>query len=284
MPELPEVETIKNELLPRVAGCHFTDVTLLWPGVVREPSPEEFCRRLVGQGIEDIRRRGKHLLFQLSGGETLILHLRMSGLLLLKPLSAETGPYTTAIFRLDNGKGLHFSDRRRFGAMWLVQDENKIVGKLGPEPLDSSFTPQVLSKLVGQRRVPIKVLLCDQSLIAGIGNMYADEALFCARIHPLKKAKALSIEEIERLYHAIRETLKKGIAGKGASTDTYRRPDGEPGTAHSEFQVAHRGGEDCYSCGTPVQRVPLRGRGTYFCPDCQPGEPQQGPFQIELLK
>jgi formamidopyrimidine-DNA glycosylase len=276
MPELPEVETIKNELLPHIVGRRFVEVILLWHRIVREPSAEEFCRRLTGQGIEDIRRRGKYLLFQLSSGETLILHLKMSGVLLLQPRSSNPDHHTSAIFHLDNGQGLYFLDQRRFGTMWLVKDADKVVGKLGVEPLESSFTPQVLSQLISRHRVPIKVLLCDQNLIAGIGNMYADEALFSAGIYPLKKANALSVEEVNRLHGAIGEVLWRGIGGKGASIDTYRRPGGERGSAHFKFQVAHRRGQLCYRCGTAIQRVPLRGRGTYFCPHCQPSEPRQG--------
>ncbi len=275
MPELPEVETIKNELLPRVRGHCFVGVNLLWLRAVREPSPEEFCQRLTGWVVENLQRRGKYLLFKLSGGETLILHLKMSGWLWLQPLSSGLVPYTTAMFHLDNGEGLYFVDRRRFGTMWLVGEAERVVGRLGPEPLDSSFTLQLLGRLVGQHRLPIKVLLCEQNLIAGLGNMYADEALFSAGIHPLKRANTLSAEEVDHLYRAIGEVLWRGIRGKGASTDTYRRPGGEKGSAHFEFQVAHRRGETCHCCGNPIQRVPLRGRGTYFCPHCQSAEPQR---------
>jgi formamidopyrimidine-DNA glycosylase len=274
MPELPEVETIKNELLPQIKGCRFVEVNLLRREALRQLEASEFAPRLCGQRVEDIHRRGKYLLFYLSSGERLILHLKMSGLLLIRPNFAPVEPYTTAIFRLDNGKEIHFCDRRRLGAMWLVKEENKLIGKLGPEPLDANFSPQVLSKLLSRHRVPIKVLLCDQHLIAGIGNMYADEALFAAGIHPLTKADSLSSPEVHRLHQAIQAVLERAIRGKGASTDTYRRPNGELGSAHFEFQVAHRGGEPCYSCGTLIERIPLRGRGTYFCPNCQRSELQ----------
>ena len=274
MPELPEVETIKNELLPQLTGRYFREVTLLWPEAVHEPSPGEFCRRLPGQRVVNIQRRGKYLLFRLSSEEMLILHLKMSGLLLLKPASSTYPNYTTAIFHLDNGQRLYFCDRRKFGSIWLVRDEERVIGKLGPEPLEPDFTSEVLAKLLHSHRVPIKALLCDQTVIAGIGNMYADEALFAARIHPLRKANSLSEEEIKRLHQTIREVLWKGIRSKGASTDTYLRPGGETGKAHFEFQVAHRGGKPCYNCGTLIQRIELRSRGTYFCPNCQPAEIQ----------
>ncbi len=268
MPELPEVETIRNDLLPQLVGRHFTGVKLFDNQIVRQPLPEEFRRRLVGQTIKDIRRRGKYLIFQLSNGEVLIMHLKMSGFLRLQP-SAKPEPYTRAIFHLDNDTKLRFCDQRKFGVIWLMKDEVEIVGKLGPEPLEPSFTPEVLSRLLHQHSMPIKALLCDQNIIAGIGNMYADEALFDAQIHPLRKAKDLNGEEVQRLHQAIRQVLNAGIKQSGASVDTYQRPNGELGTAHFSFQVAHRNNELCYNCHTPLARILVRGRGTYFCPKCQ---------------
>lgn len=270
MPELPEVETIKNEVAPQIRGRRFAGVELFQPKAVHQPSPETFCQGIIGQEIITIGRRGKYLLFQLSGGQTLIIHLKMSGMLLLQNAFCEPEKHTSAIFRLDGGTDLHFVDQRRFGSMWLTEDENRVIGKLGIEPLEPSFTPAVLGDILSRRRVAIKVLLCDQHTIAGIGNMYADEALFAARIHPLKKANTLSSDEIERLHRGIVELLQEAIKRKGASVSTYRRPDGGTGKAHLEFQVAHRRGESCLYCGSPIQRVPLRGRGTYFCAQCQP--------------
>lgn len=270
MPELPEVETIKNELLPHIAGRCITGVTLLWDGIVKQPSAEEFCSRLIGQRITGVARRGKYLIFGLSGGEALIIHLRMTGSLLLKPASAEPGKYTRAILHLDEGIQLYFNDIRKLGMMRLTKDINSVVGKLGPEPLEDSFAPPTLLKLLNNRKAPIKALLCDQQLIAGIGNMYADEALFAARIHPLRSGGSLTRSEAERLHHAIRQVLQAAIGNKGASVDTYLRPNGRPGTAHSQFQVAHLGGEPCPICETPIERIAVRNRGTYFCPRCQP--------------
>jgi len=270
MPELPEVETIKNELLPHIVGYHIIGVTLFWDGIVRQPSVEEFCSRLIGQRITAVTRRGKYLIFSLTSGEILIIHLRMTGSLLLKPASAEPNKFTRAILHLDKGTQLHFRDPRKLGRMWLVEDKNTIVGKLGPEPLEVSFTPQLLAQRLNNRTAPIKALLCDQSLIAGIGNMYADEALFAARIHPLRLGKSLSPDEVERLHRAICQVLWSAINNKGASVDTYLRPGGELGTAHFQFQVAHRlSGRLCPVCGTPIKRIPIRNRGSYFCPKCQ---------------
>jgi len=153
----------------------------------------------------------------------------------------------------------------------LVEDKNTIVGKLGPEPLEADFTPQLLAQRLNNRTAPIKALLCDQTFIAGIGNMYADEALFAARIHPLRPGKSLSQDEAKRLHHSIKRVLLSAIGYKGASVDTYFRPNGTTGTAHFEFKVAHRlGGILCPVCGTPIERILVRNRGTYFCPHCQP--------------
>jgi formamidopyrimidine-DNA glycosylase len=269
MPELPEVETIKNCLLPQVVGHHFTGVTLLWPRLVRQPSPEEFCQKVAGQTIKDVSRRGKYLLFHLSSRERLILHLKMTGVLLLQLSSAPVEPRTRAILHLDNGSDLRFRDQRKFGAMWLIRDEMAVLGKLGVEPLSDDFTPEGLAKLLQRHAMPIKALLFDQNIIAGIGNMYADEALFAARINPLKRTKDLSARETKRLHQAIRQVLTAAIGRGGASVNTYQQPDGQLGTAHFFFKVAHRRGERCYVCHAPIERLAIRGRGTYFCPNCQ---------------
>jgi len=270
MPELPEVETVKNELSPYVVGHRITGVTLVWEGIVKEPSAQEFCSRLIEQRITGVARRGKYLIFSLTSDEVLIIHLKMTGSLLLKPASAEPDKFIRAIIYLDKEAALHFRDPRKFGVMRLVEDKNTVVGRLGPEPMEAGFSPQLLLKRLDNRTAPIKALLCDQTFIAGIGNMYADEALFAARIHPIRSGKSLSRGEVERLHSAIRQILSAAIGNKGASTDTYFRPDGTRGTAHFEFKVAHRRGQPCLICGTPLERIVVRNRGTYFCPYCQP--------------
>lgn len=270
MPELPEVETIKIELSPHVIGRNIKGVTLLWEGIVRQPSVEEFCTRITGQKISALARRGKYLLVSLSRGDLLIVHLKMAGSLLVGRDSQEPPRFTRAIIHLDGGTSIFFRDPRKFGLMRLVKDKASVVGKLGPEPLEPGFTAGLLQKLLARRQAPIKALLCDQNFIAGIGNMYADEALFAARIHPLRTGASLSIEEAKRLHRAIRQVLKAGIGRKGASIQNYYRPDGTTGTAHFEFKVAHGRGKNCPVCGTPIERIVVRGRGTYFCPKCQP--------------
>ncbi len=267
MPELPEVETIKNELLPRVIGRFFARVTIIDPKVLRQPSVDEFCRKIVGQTVSSLKRQGKYLVFQLSSGKALIIHLKMTGALLLNP--EQHSRHARALFQLDDGNQLILIDRRRLGAMWLVRDEATIIGKLGPEPLTTDFTAEIMASRLRGRQAPIKAVLLDQGFVAGIGNMYADEALFAARIHPLRKVNSLSSQEVQSLYHSIQDVLWSAIRDKGASIDTYVRPDGELGTAHFSFRVAHHRGELCPLCGTPIQRLPIRNRGTYFCPNCQ---------------
>ncbi len=270
MPELPEVETIKNELLPHIVRRRVTGVTLFWEGIIHQPSVEEFYSRLIGQRLTGLARRGKYFIFSLTSGEVLIIHLRMTGSLLIGQDSSEPPKYTRAIIHLDKDINIFFRDPRKFGVMRLVKDASSIIGKLGPEPLEVGFTPQVLSQRLNNRTAPIKALLCDQTFIAGIGNMYADEALFAARIHPLRAGASLSQEEVERLHSAIQRILRAAIGNKGASVDTYFRPNGTLGTAHFEFKVAHGRGRYCPNCGTPIERIAVRNRGTYFCPKCQP--------------
>lgn len=270
MPELPEVETVKNELLPHVIGHHISGVTLIWEGIVKEPSAEEFCSGVIGQKITGIDRRGKYLLVGLSSGDVLVIHLKMSGSLIVGHDSVAPPRFTRAIIHLDGDTNVFFCDPRKFGLMRLVKDKDSVVGKLGPEPLEAEFTPQRLMEILAGRKAPIKALLLDQHLVAGIGNMYADEILFATGIHPLRTGDSLSRPEVERVHGAIQRILLAAIANKGASTDTYFRPDGTRGTAHFEFKVAHqRGGKLCDNCGNPIERMVVRNRGTYYCPTCQ---------------
>jgi len=269
VPELPEVETVKNELSPHVIGRGITDITLLWEGIVKEPSVEEFRTHLIGQKITAVTRHGKYLFFSLGSNDLLLIHLKMTGSLIIGQDSVEPPQYTRAIIHLDEGTSIFFRDPRKFGLMRLVQDKAGVVAKLGPEPLEVDFTPQVLAQRLAGRKAPIKALLTDQHLVAGIGNMYADEALYAARIHPLRSGESLSREEVARLHRVIREILWAAIGNKGASVANYFRPDGTPGTAHFEFKVAHGRGKYCANCSGPVERITVRNRGTYFCPRCQ---------------
>ncbi len=266
MPELPEVETIKNELLPHILGREITGITLLWEGMVRRPSIREFRSRILGQRITGLTRRGKYLFFHLGSGDVLVMHMKMTGSLLVNPSDDR---FTRAVIHLDSGAAMHFWDPRKFGVMWVDGDECAVADELGPEPLEDEFTPEVLAQRLHGRTAPVKPVLLDQSVIAGIGNMYADESLFDAKIHPLRPAGSLSRDEIERLHSAIRSVLLKALDKKGASVRNYIRPDGRPGTAHDEFNVAHGVGKSCPECGAPIQRIVVRNRGTYLCPTCQ---------------
>ena len=268
MPELPEVETIKRDLENKIIGLCFTGATLHWPRMLQNLTPDDFRRRLLSHSVERITRRGKYLIFQLSNGETLILHLRMSGSLRMDT-ECDDAPYIRATFDFDNGARLYFRDPRKFGMIWLVEDEEQVVGKLGPEPLDKGFTTKALQSILKKHSAPIKAVLCDQTFIAGIGNMYADEALFNAKIHPERQANSLSHDETKRLRRAIVAVLTKAIEGGGASISDYRRPDGQSGEAQFVFKVAHQLGKRCDRCGTHIERISIRKRGSYFCPKCQ---------------
>ncbi len=269
MPELPEVETVKNDLIPYVVGQIITDITLDWEGIVRNPSVQEFREGIAGQKIVSLSRRAKFLLFKLSRGDTLAIHLRMSGSLLIDP-PRELYSYIRAVIHLKNGCNVLFRDPRKFGRMMLLKDITPLVNKLGPEPLEPSFTPGLLARILEKRKAPLKPVLLDQEVIAGLGNMYADEALFEAGINPLRPANSLTISEIRKLHEAIKKVLELGIVNKGASEITYYRPGGEMGKAFEAFKVAHRRDTDCPVCDTPIRRIKLRGRGTYYCPKCQP--------------
>lgn len=268
MPELPEVETVKNEIAPHVLGHTITGITAVWPGIIKEIPVSEFTSRVTGQKIVSLSRHGKYLLFHLASGDALVVHLKMTGSLWAG--ASEPPQYTRAIIHLDNGQNVYFRDPRKFGVLKLVVDSREIMDKLGPEPLEKEFTLKVFSERLKNRTAPIKALLLDQKFLAGVGNMYADESLFSARIHPERVSGSLTRDEIRRLYEAIRQVLTAAIRKKGASIVTYYRPDGSRGTAHTEFNVAHGQVEKCHVCGTPIKRIVVRGRGTYFCPKCQP--------------
>jgi formamidopyrimidine-DNA glycosylase len=269
MPELPEVETTVNELRPGITGRRISGVDILSPRTIAVPAPVEFKEGLTGRVFTGLSRRGKHLIFNLDNGHFLIAHLRMTGSLLLKPSAEKPEKYVRVVIHLDNGQAVHFRDVRRFGRMWLVEDAAAVTGKLGPEPLAPEFTPDVLGQLLKKRSTPIKSLLLDQTVIAGIGNMYADEALFRAGIHPLQPGDSLNKSEIKKLHEAVQEVLLQGIRYCGASTDTFIRPAGVKGEAHLQFQVAHQKGKECAVCGEAIVRTTVQQRGSFFCPHCQ---------------
>ncbi len=277
MPELPEVETIKNCLLESVLGLRFVGVSLLWPAMLKRPlradglpGEAQFRRELVGKTIRGLARRGKYLVIELSHGKKLVLHLKMTGCLLLFPRGTQPGPHVRAVFHLDRDIDLHFRDQRKFGRIWLVDEMSEATGRLGPEPLEVGFTPEVLAGILSRHAIPVKALLLDQTLLAGLGNMYADEALHAAGINPARRADSLDKAEVKKLHRAIRQVLHSGIEAGGASVNTYLRPGGEAGNAQDLFQVAHGGSGRCSPCESRLERMVVRGRGTYYCPVCQP--------------
>ena len=268
MPELPEVETIKNELLPHVKGGRITDVEIMRPATVRGMAPEEFKGCLTGRQIINVERHGKYLVFDLDNGGHLAMHLKLSGSLWVKKSESEVPNYIKAVITLDDGEKIFFRDPRGFGRMWLMRDLSDILSKLGPEPLSPDFTPEVLAERLDSKGAPIKSVLIDQAVIAGIGNMYADEILYDAKIDPRRAAFSLSLAETERIYKAIKRILPQAITSKGASVQDYFRPSGEEGMEQFNFKVAHQRKATC-NCGGPIERIVVRGRGTYYCPNCQ---------------
>ncbi len=270
MPELPEVETVVRGLRAPLVGRTITGVWLDWPNSLVTPSAEAFAARLPGQMIRSVERRAKYILIGLPA-DTLLIHLKMSGRLYVAPVGAsrEADRWVHFRFSLDNNHELRFSDARKFGRVYLVPDAAAVVGRLGPEPLDDAFTPEAFRALLARRRGAIKPLLLNQTFIAGIGNIYADEALHRAGIHPLRRAESLNDEEQARLYAGIRAALSAGIDHEGASVNWYRKPDGSRGESQEHFRVYGRTGQPCPVCGVSIRRIVVGQRGTHVCPNCQ---------------
>lgn len=280
MPELPEVETIRRDLEPALRGARIDDVRIAAgaEGILRAPPTGAFEAALRGQRIESIERRGKFLIFRLERAGALIVHLGMTGALLLRRAGDPPDPYTRVVFALEDGRELRFSDLRKFGNLWVASDPAEVVGKLGPEPLEG-LTGGRLREIFARRSAPVKAVLLDQQAIAGIGNIYADESLFRAGINPLRPANSLRRAELDRLAAAIPETLEEAMGHRGSSYRDYRDTQGREGTHQFYVRVFRRTGQPCFVCGTPIARVKLAGRGTHFCPNCQPqprGRPSKG--------
>jgi formamidopyrimidine-DNA glycosylase len=274
MPELPEVETIRRQLEPKLRGRTIADAQVLDSLWCAPRRPAEIESLLRGRRIEGVGRRGKYLILELDGERFLVMHLRMTGNLLAVGHDEVDEPaYLRVRLTLDNGDRLLFTDLRRFGTGIVLdgrdQLEEYLGSRLGPEPLEPAFTPDVLKQRASGRKAPVKAFLLDQSRIAGIGNIYADEALFRARIHPLKPAGRLRRAELARLRDAIVETLEAGIESFGASIDRYRDANGEAGDMQNRFLIHLREGEPCPRCGRTVVKLRAAGRGTYICPNCQ---------------
>ena len=275
MPELPEVETIRNALRnggrggKSIIGRRIQQSHLLWEGTLAEPAPREFQERILGQTVKDVGRRGKYLLLNLTP-DTLLIHLRMSGDLLVEDQSAPLAPHHRMMLDLEGGVRLAFNDARKFGRAWLVADPQVVLGGLGPEPLGADFTPAELHQRLSAHRRQLKPLLLDQTFIAGLGNIYTDEALHLAGLHPLMISNTVTSEQSERLWSSIRQVLQDGIHRQGASIDWVYRG----GDFQKYFRVYQRTGDPCVVCSTPIQRITVGQRGTHYCSNCQPPPPQ----------
>jgi formamidopyrimidine-DNA glycosylase len=279
MPELPEVETVVRDLQRSgLVGREIRDVTVRWPRTLDRPSIEEARLRLRGARIEDIRRRGKYIILDVSTGEALLIHLRMTGQLTIQPAGEPLDErHHHFILDLDGGEQLRFRDTRKFGRCYLVADPTEIVGALGPEPIDASFTPERFRAMLAGRRAIIKPLLLNQTFIAGLGNIYVDEALFRAGIHPERPANTLTEREIEELFVAMRDVLIEGIGNQGTTlgegSTNYYSISGRRGRNKDNLLVFRRTGSPCPRCGTPIERIIVGQRSSHFCPQCQQMEP-----------
>ncbi|CAN5323193.1 bifunctional DNA-formamidopyrimidine glycosylase/DNA-(apurinic or apyrimidinic site) lyase [soil metagenome] len=280
MPELPEVETIRLKLEPHLVGRRFDRVEINDSRLVRPFEPQAVAAELEGERVSALERRGKYLIVQFESGRALLIHLRMTGSLrhATRGLLAED-PHRRAVVSLDDESDVAYRDVRRFGT-WLLLKPGELqpylAAKVGREPLERSFSARHLRELLENRRAPLKAALLDQRTVAGLGNIYVDEALWRARLHPLRPAQTLDAEEVARVTRAIKEALKAGISRQGASLRDYATPDGGRGRMQDRFRVYGRSGRPCTRCGTPIDKIRAGGRGTWYCPSCQPLDPLQG--------
>lgn len=272
VPELPEVETVARGLRASVVGNTIVGADVLWQRSVVPSDATSFERRVTGCAITGVGRRGKWLMVELSSGDTLLIHLRMSGRLVLESELCVDTRHLRVVLLLDDGRRLSFFDQRKFGRLWLVADTDRVLGSLGPEPLSEEFTAARFGDMLMRRRGRIKPLLMNQRFLAGLGNIYADEALWRAGIHPLRKAKTMTPAEVRSLHKGIRSVLVAAV-GSGGTTladAAYVQADGQSGEFGPRLAVYGRAGEVCPRCGTPVERIRIGQRGAHFCPHCQP--------------
>ncbi len=296
MPELPEVETVARDLQRWVAGATIAVAGVTWERTIRHPQPaERFEAEIAGATIRRVTRRAKTVLLHLEDGRVMTVALRMTGALIVAEGGSPPDPYARVVFGLADGRELRYRDVRKFGRIGLwpgggMQSvgagrgarSRKVaegaaryrVGEVfsghGPEPLSRGFTADRLAERLSRRSAKLKTLLLDQSFIAGVGNIYADEALWRARLHPLRAADTLTPADVRRLHRAVRHVLREGIANRGASFSDYVGADGEPGANAERLAVYRRTGEPCYRCGRRIERIVVGQRSTHFCPRCQP--------------
>ena len=278
MPELPEVEVIVRTLREQVVGQKIDAVRVGWSGSIDRPDVGTFCKQVSGRTVAAIRRRGKFILFELlpTPAQYLLAHLRMTGRFLFtsrggaEPGAAAPDKHCRLSFALQSGDMLHFCDVRKFGRLYLVSDPDEVIGDLGPEPLSDAFTADRLRAILRGHRRQIKPLLMNQRVLAGLGNIYTDEALWEAGVHPLCRSDTLRDDEVDRLHAAIRRTLLQAIANRGTTLQDFRDPSGEAGANQEFLAVYGREGALCVRCGHTIERISVGGRGTRYCAACQP--------------
>jgi formamidopyrimidine-DNA glycosylase len=273
VPELPEVETVRRRLEPLLVGRRFEHVEIHDARLTRPEDPAEVAAELTGERVAALERRGKYLVVRFESGRVLLVHLRMTGNLLHAPPGAPIDvPHRRAVVSLDDGSDVVYRDVRRFGTWLLVEPGTLgayLAQRLGGEPLGRTFTTKSLAERLAKRKAPVKAALLDQRTLAGLGNIYVDEALWRACVHPLRPARELERDEVRALREGIKRALDAGIARQGATLRDYRQPDGSAGSMQNEFKVYGRGGEPCDRCGTPIEKTRVAGRGTWYCPTCQ---------------
>lgn len=273
MPELPEIETVKRTLTPLLCGRSIANIRALRPDIIKHPDPESFIASLTGRRIVELSRRGKYLLIHMEDGGTLAAHLRMTGRFVHAEAGAEALPHTHVVFSLDDGHELRFSDMRRFGCLWLIArgetDDFTGMARLGAEPLSGEFSAAYIMERLGGRRLTVKQGILDQSVIAGLGNIYADEALFAAAVLPDRPCMSLSAAEWQAIAAVIPPILESAIAHKGTTFSDYLDGEGKAGENLQYLQVYHRSGQPCKRCGAVIQKTKVGGRGTCYCAGCQ---------------
>jgi len=274
VPELPDVETVRRELEPVLVGRRFEHVVIDDPRLVRPFERVAVAAELEGERVTKLDRRGKYLIFRFESGRVLLVHLRMTGSFRHRRNGAgEDDPHRRAVVRLDDGSDVMYRDVRRFGTWLLVEPDELdpyLADRLGEEPLLAGFTPARLARRLAGRRAPIKAALLDQRTLAGLGNIYVDEALWRARIHPKLPASELDANDVRRLHGAIRRVLQTAIERRGSTLRDYSTPRGRRGSMQREFKVYGRLDKPCDRCGTPIEKTRAGGRGTWYCPHCQP--------------
>jgi formamidopyrimidine-DNA glycosylase len=274
VPELPEVETVRRRLEPVLRGRRFDRVEILDSRLTRPADPTEVAAELEAERVRALDRRGKYLVVRFESGRSLLIHLRMTGSLLhmRRGRLPEADPHVRAVVSLDDGSDVMYRDVRRFGT-WLLAEpgeaEPYLAARVGGEPLTRAFTAKSLREALRGRRAPVKAAVLDQRRLAGVGNIYADEALWRAQIDPRRPAGELGDEELRALHRGIRAALRAGIARQGATLRDFRTPDGDSGSMQHEFKVYGRQGEPCERCGHAIEKIRAAGRGTWYCPGCQ---------------